>query len=215
MYKETIERITEFFAKGRYLPELQAAKEGYFARTGKVFEDDPMYENRMNAFLEWFIFDRTLEKTAIPPVRLYAEMFDGEASEEERTSLRQLEHTNHSLFEFVSGDSSKIRLKDLFDGKTYVVEARPIYSGIRRGDILDARLLTLGETQILSDPFWVHPLEVRTYILSEVKKVAGTSREKWLELLLELADRKLKSERYRHLKPESIYSENPVVGEAG
>ena len=46
------------------------AREEYFERAGKVFDDDAeLFEGRMASFLEWYVLERPLRATALTPVR--------------------------------------------------------------------------------------------------------------------------------------------------
>ena len=205
MYKETFERVTHYFTSERYMGELKAAKDEFFQRTGTVFEDEPTYESRMTAFLEWFLLERVLWDSGAPPVRLFSEMYGETCSEREQTYLRGLQRTCHSLFEYASRLSEGCRVRDLFDGKLYEVTERRSYAGIQKADVLDARLVPVGEHFLFSDAMWIHPTDVRSFIMGEVKKRQGRDRSGFNELLFDLAYMKLKSDRFRHLPVASVY----------
>jgi len=207
MYKEMLERIARYFSSDRYLPELQEAREVYFQRTGKVFEEDPMFEGRITAFLEWFLLDRLLPVVGVPPVRLFWMMFEDSLGEGERETLLQMQRTNHSLFQVQGARGELSRLKDLATGEIHDVLTDHKLPGVTREDVLDARLIQMGGNLRFCESLWIHPLEAHPYIFGELKAHHPPSRE-WLDTFLhDLALMKLKKEQYKHIPVAQIYSQ--------
>ena len=73
--------------------ELVAAREEWDARTGKVFDDDPLYEERTAAFLEWYVLERGAEAGPTFVERALHAATDGD-----RQGLTLLSRTHRSLF---------------------------------------------------------------------------------------------------------------------
>ena len=54
---DLLSKLHEFVCSPDLAPEMLVAKELFSIETGKVNDDDPFYENRMQAFQEYFLFD--------------------------------------------------------------------------------------------------------------------------------------------------------------
>jgi hypothetical protein len=205
LYKEAIEPVISHFASDRYVPEFTQAKEFYFQRTGKVFEDDPSFEVRMNSFLEWYIFDRVLVNAGVPPIRLYLLIYRDEMEPERRALLESLQHTNHSLFETLSVSSARLKVRDIYTDEVHDLPQQGIYAAVQKGDLLDSRLLNVKGEKSLSDAMWLHPREVGRWILDETEKVRAKGREEFKSFLFDLAYKKIKRDQYKHLNANDIY----------
>ena len=54
-----LDRLTERYSENEHRLEAMRAREEYFDRAGKVFDDDAeLFEGRMAAFLEWYVLER-------------------------------------------------------------------------------------------------------------------------------------------------------------
>jgi hypothetical protein len=208
LYKDILEQVIAHFTGERYAAEFVAAREEYFRRTGKVFEDEPMFESRITACLEWYLFDRVLENYGVPPVRLYLLIHRSGLTAENLRVLEGLQKTRHSLFEYLGRVGQRFRVQDLMDDRVYDITERRAYAGIRKGDLLDARLLFKETEALFSDAMWLHPVEARKFILDEVEKARETKGPGREGLLFDLAYMKLKQDRYHHLSTLEIYNWN-------
>jgi len=211
MYRDLVEKIATYFTKDRYKEEYDQAREEYFKKTGKVFEDDPLYESRITALIEWYLFDRELRKAGVPPIRLYYTLYREQTSQEAMEILEALQKTIHSLYEIIGRTPELVRVRDLFSGAIKSVEATPNIALVEKGDILDARFIPLPSCSVLSDSCFIHPREVRRYVLSEVEKVKEMDYYSQKKLLFSLAHMKLKMERYKHISAEEIYSNQSPI----
>ena len=60
MIQPQVDMLLQYF--GREVDELVRAREEYFLQTGgEVHADDRCYEQRMQAFFNWFLFDLGLD----------------------------------------------------------------------------------------------------------------------------------------------------------
>jgi hypothetical protein len=210
MYKQLLERVAKYFTGDAYLPEFQAAREEYFQRTGKVFEDEPMFERRITAFLEWYLLDRILWDVGIPPVRLFALMFGDSLTEAEQHPIRQMQTTRHSLFSYEGRSGGRCLLRDLLENRLHKVSEHGPLPGIRKGDILDARLIELEGALQFCEAMWVHPSEGKAFILEELKRRKDGPSWSPEEFLFDFAYVKLKRERYQHLPAREIYAKSSL-----
>ncbi|HLG19031.1 MAG TPA: hypothetical protein VI895_04340 [Bdellovibrionota bacterium] len=206
MYEKVLEPVIQRFTGERYLPELKVAREDYFRKSGKVHEEEPTFEMRMTSFLEWYMCDRPLWDSGVPPVRLYSEMFGETLSEEDRTILHGLERSIRSLFLMLNRKGERFRVKDLYDQTEYDVLERRTHVGINRNDIFETRILRVGNQAVFSDAMIVHPLEAHKYILGEATKQRASSRETFGKFLFDLAAKRLKCDRFKHVPASQIYS---------
>ena len=72
MIQPQIDMLLQYF--GREVDELVRAKEEYFSQTGgEVHADDRCYEQRMQAFFNWFLLDRRQANGATPIERFLRE----------------------------------------------------------------------------------------------------------------------------------------------
>jgi len=205
MFEPIFDLISEYFLQERYSAEFQSAREEYFYKTGKVFEDEPLFESRMASCFEWYLIDRCLWDTGIPPVRLYRLAFGKNLREEDQKALLSFEESTHSIFSFVKRKGSQVFLKECLSGKEFIVfdDQQP---SIQEGDILDARLIYLGGKNVLTESMWVHPREALSFIKKEVKSKTFQNKEMYTAFLFDLAYMKLKKDRFSHVPFDQIYN---------
>jgi len=209
MFHDTYEQMTHFASVGEFEPELKRAREEFEARTGEMFETDPSFERRIAAFLEWYVFDRFLSfapnKT---PAMLYVEAQAPNLTTPEVSELRALTRTTLSLFEFKRVKNEHLVVIDLLDGSKLNVLERRKPAGLESGDILEARLIPHGDDLRFSESFTFHPRNGHKAIrkASKIfrKCVVPPSRVDFVHRVAYFTNR---SERYKHVDPEQIFSE--------
>ncbi len=188
---------------------LLAARQAYFGAFGEPNEEDKSFEMRMNALLDFYLYDfrpngsqTTVELFIVDPANAL--------TTDEAAKYRDLGRSVHSLFEVRRIRPGEVRLRDAFTGRDHdVVERRQIV-GLSKGDLIEARLLPSDGWLWFSGAFLYHPQVMRKRILLEVKKLrkeaakngAGADVAGFLALLSRMA---FKLERYRNVKIESIY----------
>lgn len=209
IYREMLDKVTDHFSREeRYLKEIVEAKELFFVKTGKVFEDDPFYETRMAAFVEWFMLDRPMQRVGLTPVRYYYELFEQSLrndSPESIVQLRSLMSSLHSLFLFKSKHSDTVLVEDLFDGKEYRISEKRQYVGIHRGSIFEGRIVRKDDKFFFSDAYCIHPFDANTIIRKEIDRRLETDRDEFLEFIFSLAGLRLRCDRYKKVDVASIY----------
>lgn len=206
VYRELIEKITDYLSKEeRYLQEMVAAKEQFFLLSGKVFEDDPFYENRMAAFVEWFMCDRPLTNIGLTPIQYYHSMFENSMERQMRQGLEALIASQHSLFLFKNRTSHTVAVEDLFDNKRYNVSEKRQYVGINRGSIFEGRIVMKDGLPMFSDTYCIHPLEACPLIRKKIEQTTFPSRDEFLGFIFELASMRLRCDRYKKVDIAKIY----------
>ena len=73
-FQNCVDVITNEYTAGDYFREVYEAKKNYFDNLGVIAEDDPDFENQMDVFMGWYLFDRPLEKHDLPPISLPTRM---------------------------------------------------------------------------------------------------------------------------------------------
>jgi len=148
---------------------LLAAKELFWERTGRVFDDDEeLFEARIAAFLEWYVLDHDMPDRGKPPVRIALERAD--LSSEDRAALQALATSHWGLFDVVAVDADAVELEDVLAGSRFWVHERRSTAGFDVGHIVEARLLWDGERVVFGRTFVFHPREARDAILDVIEE---------------------------------------------
>jgi hypothetical protein len=203
MLAQILDRVIAFAARDE--AELVRAREEWSEKAGRVFDDDPLYEERTTAFLEWFALERPLPSGAFAVERFLAE----EPQSDERAGdwLRALGRTHRSLFEVREIKEGEIVLDDLLAGGAFAVTERRRLPGIEPTEILEARLVANPVTPpelLFTRAFQFHPHDARV----ELKKQADKARkagEPRAEALFRFLRLRLKATRYQHVAADKIY----------
>jgi len=211
MYERFLEPIIEQFTTGEYYSEVCQAVEEYYRKAGKVNEDDLEYEQRMCIFMDWYLFDRDLPGVDLPPIKYFFRQRRKDFGNEELNIYKDLCETIHSIFRLkrFSWFGSSLIVLDLFNGKKYKVNNPEIIQGFSRGDVFEARLIPFKGAYEFSKGFCFHPLEVKPFIINEIKKVKHQERRQQNKLILELERMKLDHLHYQHRDIRKIYQFNP------
>jgi hypothetical protein len=198
MFEKYLEQVIEEFTTGEYYREVFNAKEEYFEKTGKVFEDDPEFEQRMHIFIDWYLFDRDLPGVDLPPIKYYFRKNKDLFSNEDLNIYKDLCATIHSIFRLkrLAFFSDGLVVVDLFSGQSYKVNDPNLNWGFTKGDIFEARVIPFKGTCEFSRGFCFHPGEMEGFILGEIKKVRYHEKKRQTKLILQLSAMKLKHNRF-------------------
>src|SRR5690606_16117712 len=120
---------------------------------------------RMTAFLDWYIFDRPMDRAQLAPVKLFLLENIETVVPDEKTVFEDLAKSNHSLFELLKSKGDDIYVKDLFTAEKFVVEDDAINRGFTKGDVFEARLIKYKDRLVFGTSFVFHPPEVRPFIM--------------------------------------------------
>ena len=205
-----LEPVIQEFTTGEYYSEVFKAKEEFFERAGVVYEDDAEFEQRMNLFMDWYIFDRDLPGVDLPPIRYYIRKNASRFTEEEKKLYENLSTSIHSLFllkRFTLFGKNLI-IQDLFSKKSYIVIDSKLKFAFSSGDIFEGRIFPLLGKWYFAQGFCFHPVEMRSFIMGEIKKIRHQEQSRHLKLILQLAQMKLKHQRYSHIDVHHVYGFN-------
>jgi hypothetical protein len=212
--QELIERILVEASSGENEKEIRRAKDLYFEQIKDLREDDTSYERLISCFQNWYLFDRPMDDGRGTPVQVFAAT--AKLSAKERSLLGAMAANIHSLFEVLRIAEGGLTLRDLFTSEVLQVSERRTLAGLDKGDILEARLLPVGDKLVFSSgAFAFHPRQARNIILQAVERIrmqGGVTPEALMSKLRALNFRY--TDRFRHRVPvEKVYEE--IIGVSG
>ena len=201
---------------GASVDDIVVAKTDYFAATGgEVHEDDRCYEQRMQAFFNWYLFDRKRPGESLAtPVEKYLREKGAELAADDKNILLGATQSRLSLYEyrgtrgiFSRPARGQVRVRDAFTGEDFDVTERRQMHGLDTGDLFEARLLPIDGTFHFSTSFTYHPREVRRTLAREIKrrKKAGQAIDP-RAFCWELEKMALQGERFRNVSIDAIYN---------
>lgn len=207
-YAEMHERLLAWASAAERQPALLAARKTWFEQFGEPHEEDRSYESRMNALLDFYLYDfrpdgvdSTLES--------FLRAGGGGLPTDELARFRELGGNVHSLFEVRRLKPGEVRLRDVVNRQDHDVAERRAMIGVGKGDLFEARLVPVSGRLHFSGAFLYHPPEARKAILAEAKRLRKTAGRRGKPdvkaFLARLSRMAFKLERYRNVKVESIY----------
>jgi hypothetical protein len=204
MIYRLLDRLAERYSEREHKLEAMRAREEYFDRAGKVFDDDAeLFEGRMAAFLEWYVLDRPLAGIGLTPVACAIE--EGIAlPADERRALAALAASHHSVFELHATSGETLDIEDLIGGARFAVRERRKPLGMAAGDLFEARLVWDGQTVIFGRTFLFHPPDARDVVLDWIEKsvAGGVARE---EIMFHLSRQHIRWHRQGHIAAAKVY----------
>lgn len=206
MIEGYLQPIIEHYTQGNFYKEAQRAKEEFFKHCGVVNEEDSFYEARMDLFIDWFLFDRPLEKEPFPPVKTYYRDHKEKFPQEKLPIYRGLANHLHSLFVLKKQKDGIAVIEDIVYEKPYQVSGATAPLGFLKNEIFEARIVPIGNEWWFAKGFCFHPKEANKFIKKEIEKAKLGPRSAIDQLILELAEMRLKYDRYNHIDPAKIYS---------
>jgi hypothetical protein len=208
-----LDELAAAYAGSGHKAEVATAREDYFVRSGKVFEDDAeVYEARTVAFLEWYVIERPL-KAGVAPVIVALEKAYSSASPDigRLEALASLASSHRSLFDIAHVDGNTIELEDVLGGARFWVVERRSTIGFEVGAMVEARVVWDGEQPVFAKTFLFHPRDARSEILDMVDDslAAGTHHD---EIMFRLAQLYLRWHRHGHTNAARIYKGLGTIG---
>lgn len=205
MIHPLIDRLSERYSEGEHKLEAMRAREEYFDRAGKVYDDDAeLFEGRMASFLEWYVLERPFKGGPPPAVQALASA--GGFSADERRGVAQLAASHRSLFELYAVTEHELDVEDVIGGARFAVSERRRTFGFSPGDLFEARVIWEGETEsvIFGRTFLFHPPDAREAVLAyaEAATAKGTSRS---DILFHLSRQHVRWHRLGHTGAAKIY----------
>jgi hypothetical protein len=193
--------------------EILKAKQEYFAQTGgEVHEDDRCYEQRMQAFFNWYLLDRKLPSGDTLCERYLREK-GAELPGDDKDVLLGCTQSRLSLYEYKGARGifsrpakGQVRVRDVAAGEDFDVTERRQMHGLEIGDLFEARLVPVGRQYHFSTSFTYHPREARREMLREVKRRKKAGQLDVRQFVWELERMFLQTERFRNVQLAAIYN---------
>jgi hypothetical protein len=199
-----LDRLAERYSEGEHKLEAMRAREEYFDRAGKVFDDDAeLFEGRMASFLEWYVLERPMAATGVPPVARAISGGDGQPGAERRT-LASLASSHRSLFELHGAANNLLDVEDLVGGARFAVRERRNPLGMTARDVFEARLVWDGEAVVFGRTFLFHPPDARDVVLDWVQRAVGNGVARD-EILFHLSRQHVRWHRLGHVGAAKVY----------
>jgi hypothetical protein len=195
-----IDELAAGYSVAPWALEIEQAREEHDQQRGKAYEDDELFEMHLAAFLEWYVLERPL-RDGLPPVLLTLRQG---ATLERAGLLRALALSYRSVFEVVDRPVKGILLSDLILDGLWLVDQDPPLDGIDHGDIFEARLIPWQERVSFGPVFCFHPRPARESIHALVRQ-AEEREGIGPEMVFQLAQMRLKYDRFRNIAVEHIY----------
>src|SRR3954470_23406213 len=226
MVQRQIDQLPAWAA--RDVNDIVDAKKEYFGATGgEVHEDDRCFEQRMQAFFNWYLLDR--HKGGSSPVQRFLQEQGASLEARNKDLIIGLTQSRLGLYEYRGRrgflrppKQGQVRVRDAVTGEDFNVTERRQMHGLEVGDLFEARLVPIERAWHFSTSFTYHPREMRRVILREIKrrKKSGEGVDA-RELCWELEKMALQQERFKAVNIEAIYnfetpflSKRPARGEA-
>jgi hypothetical protein len=201
-----LDRLAAEYSVAPYDAEIAAAREDYFTRSGKVFEDDAeLFEARLASFLEWYVVERPLAGGPPPALRALERALAGDGdAREDVLALAYLAASHRSLFHLTAIQAGQIELEDVLGGARFVVIERRGTIGFEVGSLLEARVVWDGRQLIFAKTFLFHPADARDVALDAVDAAIakGAQRD---EIMFSLCRLHVRWHRAGHLAAARVY----------
>jgi len=202
----------------RDVDDIVQAKQEYFTQTGgEVHEDDRCFESRLQAFFNWYLFDR--KRDGVTPAQRFLQDRGAETRAGDKEVLMGFTQTRLGLYEYrgrkgliLGPKKGQVRVRDAITRKDFDVTERRQMHGLEIGDLFEARLVPVGGTWHFSTSFTYHPREQKPLILREIKKRKKQGPVDVRALLWELERMSLQADRFKNVSIEAIYNfESPFL----
>lgn len=201
-----LERMAGDTTRGAGTAAAAAAKEEFLRATGRVHEGDPIFDQRMAQFTEWFLLDRPLSGPGSPtPCERWVAERGPERGAEERADAVALGASHRGLLCF-SGRMGPEALccDDLLGGIRWIVTAAGPPPGLAQGDVFEARLAGRGGEVHFTGAFCYHPPEVAAPLRRALGRLAERGRPA-IPVLEQLMSWRLSYDRAEGVPAHRIY----------
>lgn len=200
----TFDDMIAFFGAREDESELARAHEQYEQHRGRVFEDEELWENWSQAFLEWYALGK--HGTDVIPIVEYLASLDAHSDgyARKRAALSAWLTSQRSLYEIRALSTGRVELLDILSGGWFAVAEQRAFAGVNVGDVAELRLVGFEGDVRFGRTFLFHPSGTREPILAHARRIrtAGGSRA---DIVDYCAGLRIRCVRYRHVSPRRVY----------
>jgi hypothetical protein len=210
-----IDLILEELSSPALDEEVRLARAAYFEFIPDLCEDDPSHEALTHCFLHWLVLDRPLGDGRGTPLQVY--LAERTLAPEARRELAALAASIHGLFEVVKVEEPGAVLRDLLSLEVVRVTERRQLAGLGRGDVLEARLIPVGDKLVFaSGAYLLHPPRARQHLKRLATKAREEGRPDRFGLIQRLQALTFRfRDRYRERVPmERVYADDAMAAPA-
>ena len=181
-----LEKLVDYSLGDKFQEEMQTARKVFEILTGKVNDDDYFYEQRMNLFHDYFLFDFRIGKFTIGATMFeyFIEKNQVSFSPVEIQEFEQLRSQRCSLFRLKEIKEDKILVYDYFTKETFWVYSLPKYSfiGFSKENIFEARVVNYEGVFFFTGGFVFHNPKVSDLIEYQIKQfMKGLKKQVYIE----------------------------------
>lgn len=182
MLQTELNKLIEYATGPEFSEEIHKAKDEYREVTGDIYEDDPSFENRMAAFLEWYTFDRFITGDTTTPLLAYI------AKNKDTWPAETLEvyenFAGHILGIFIVKKVKKdhVVVLNLFNKTTHQVQETQSEIIFRKNEIFEGRIVSYSGQNYFTGAYCFHPQKTLKFIKSEIGKLNKELKKLNLEL---------------------------------
>jgi len=198
MIQNLIDEIIEYISSSGREEDVAKAKKEYFSQSGGIFGEEVTYDMRIGTFLEWYIIDRRIGGKSV--LEDFVENVDDATK---RAEIFKLREGVRSIFEVASVSGDKIKLKDLYGGKKYVVMVPEEGKHFQSKSLLETRVFPEDKKYVISHSHILHPAKMKKFIVSKLKDAAAM--DDIGNSINILANMSLRWERFNKYRIEEIY----------
>ncbi len=199
-----LDELIDFASEDRFKERMEEARAYYYFKAGKINDDDPDFLQRMNTFLEWFVFDH---RPGGAGEKSLFDVYLGEKlptlSADEVVMRIAASKNHHSIFMVRSHGSGTVKLVDMAGKNSFVVTYD---DELEEKDIIEARVISVGRGCFLSYAHCLHPKTTAKVIYAQIKRRKGAPLDE--EFFFRLQGMQLKWRRFRQIHVDNIYNFN-------
>lgn len=197
-----LEKILTTYTSGDYYQTLIEAKEDYFSRTGKAFEEDEDYESRMASFNDWYCLQFQPDDSGKTFFQHYV------ISHKVLPELEEaVNKVNHSLFEYTGTSFRGLHiLKDILHDNKITLAKNHVSPSMVKGDLFIGRTTEFKGENFLFNGLRMMPKEAKKAMSKEAKRVRKLHNVREdSDFLFFTESLKTKWQRYGHIEISKIF----------
>ena len=199
--EQHLEKALAHYSQNRYYDIMLKAKDSYLQLTGSVDDTEQDYENKMNCFNDWYLFQYRLPRQNCTIMENYLQSH----SLDEITTLA-FRNFCHSLFQYL-GKSFRgyFSIKDLWSKKKFILNKESPLP-LLKNDFFIGRIIPLPDESYLMKGRSLLPADSWPIIKKKMRSVMKSQEigEK-NKFLYELESLNTKYKRYGHIDVAKIF----------
>jgi len=211
MFSEITDKLILASSSGELRDEILIARKEYFSGVKDIYSEESFFDERMNAFLEWYCIERAVGKTGKTPLVLFLANYQDTLGTEDKLYLKALSISLHSLFRLKRISEKTATLNDLFTNSTHETKDIGNSKNIGKDVVFEARLIPYNGDNIYGRTFLVHPREAKRSILQEINRAKKERRLDATAFMQHLSTLWIRQARYKGVVTQVIYSEEELA----